>query len=335
MKVLLTGAFGNLGSAVLEELVLRGHAVRCFDVRTKANQKAARRFRNRAEILWGDLRNPAEVGAAIVGQEVVVHLAFVIPKLSVTGVNCEEHPDWARAINVGGTANLLAALRAHNPEAKFLFASSLHVYGNTQDQPPPRTVDDPPRPLEHYARHKVECEQMVRQSGLQWTIFRFGAALPLRMILDPGMFDVPLDNRIEFVHRRDIAMAIANALETDAVWGRLWLIGGGRRCQLVYREMMRTVLNAIGIGPLPDEAFATTPFSTDWLDTRESQRVLLFQRHTLDDYARELAALLGFRRWLVRLFRPLVRRWLLSFSPYLKQPRTKLTTPPTRLKTIH
>ncbi len=331
MNVLLTGAFGNIGSAALEELLLRGHRVRCFDVRTKANEKTARRFHRRAEVLWGDLRNPPDVEAAVAGQDVVVHLAFVIPTLSVTGVNCEERPDWARAINVGGTANLLAALRAHNPGARLLFASSLHVYGRTQDQPPPRTVDELPHPVEHYAHHKVECEQMVQQSGLRWAIFRFGAALPQRMILDPGMFGVPLENRIEFVHRQDVALAIANALETDAVWGRVWLIGGGQRCQLIYREMMHKVLDAVGVGPLPDEAFTTTPFSTDWLDTRESQRVLLFQRHTLDDYARELAAMLGVRRWLARLFRPLVRRWLLSFSPYLKQAPAPLT-PPSQMK---
>jgi UDP-glucose 4-epimerase len=76
-------------------------------------------------------------------------------------------------------------------------------------------------------------------------------------------------------------------------------------------------LDAVGMGMLPDEAFTSVPFPTDWLDTSESQEVLNFQRHTLQDYIDEVVAMLGFKRHLVRLFRPLIRAWLLSKSPIL------------------
>ncbi len=315
MRVLLTGAFGNIGAATLEELLRRGHQVRCFDVKSRANEKVSRPFQSKAEIVWGDLRCPQDVAAAVCEQEVVVHLAFVVPRLSVTGVNSEDNPEWARAINVEGTRNLLNAVQAQPRPARFLFSSSLHVYGRTQDQAPPRTVDDTPQPVEHYAHHKVECERMVRESGLEWTIFRLGAAFPVRLVLDPGMFDVALNNRIEFVHPCDVAMAIANALETDQVWGRIWLIGGGPRCQFYQRDIVWNVLEAVGLGRLPESAFSTLPYATDWLDTAESQRVLHFQRHTLQDYVQDVKARLGFRRHLIRLFRPVIRAWLLSKSP--------------------
>lgn len=55
MKVLLTGAFGNVGISALEELVKRGHTVRCFDLKTKANERKARRFGGQIEVMWGDL----------------------------------------------------------------------------------------------------------------------------------------------------------------------------------------------------------------------------------------------------------------------------------------
>ena len=60
MKVLLTGAFGNVGASALDELLRQGHAVRCFDLQTPGNERAARRYRDRIEVVWGDLRNPAE-----------------------------------------------------------------------------------------------------------------------------------------------------------------------------------------------------------------------------------------------------------------------------------
>jgi nucleoside-diphosphate-sugar epimerase len=199
------------------------------------NEKVSRPFQDKVEIVWGDLRRPEDVAAAVSEQEAVVHLAFVIPKLSVTGVSSEDDPEWARSVNVGGTRNLLNAIQAQPRPARILF-SSLHVYGRTQDQPPPRTVDDTPQPIEHYAHHKVECECMVKASGLEWTIFRLGAAFPVRLVLDPGMFDVALNNRIEFVHPYDVAMAIANALETDRSLGPR--SDRRPRCQLYQRDVV-------------------------------------------------------------------------------------------------
>ena len=321
MNVLLTGAFGNVGRSALEELIRQGHTVRCFDLKTRANARAARKFKGQVEVMWGDLRRPEEVAAAVQGQDVVVHLAFIIPKLSATGVECESRPDWAHEINVGGTGHLIQALEAQPRPPRLIFTSSCHVYGRTQHQRPPRTVHDPVQPIEHYSQHKIACERMVRESRLEWSIFRLAATLPITMILDAGMFDVPLNNRMEYVHRRDVGLAIANGVRSEDVWGKILLIGGGPRCQYVYREMTEQILGAMGLGMLPDEAFGTTPFPTDWLDTAESQRLLGYQQRDLGDYVRDLVELVGTRRHLIRLFRPLVRRWLLEKSSYLKEAR--------------
>ena len=336
MNVLLTGAFGNVGMSALGELLKQGHRVRCFDLRTKANEKAARRFKGQIEVVWGDLRRPEDVAAAVRDQEVVVHLAFIIPKLSATGIESEARPDWARKVNVGGTRNLLRAMKRTGTSvalprpptdvpvrtdvpARIIFASSLHVYGRTQDLQPPRTASDPVQPIEHYAHHKIACERMIKASGLEWTILRFGAVLPLAIKLDRGMFDVPLDNRMEFVHTRDVGLAIANAVSSQDVWGKTLLIGGGPRCQYTYREIVERILDGIGVGALPEEAFGSTPFCTDWLDTAESQRLLQYQQRDLGDYVQDMAGLLGYRRHLARIFRPLVRLWLLKRSPYYEE----------------
>lgn len=319
MNVLLTGAFGNVGTSALEELLEQGHTVRCFDLKTRSGEKVAHRFEQKIKVVWGDLRHPKDIAAAVRDQEIVVHLAFIIPKLSATGVESETRPDWAREINVGGTRNLIEAMKALPKPPKIIFTSTYHVYGRTQDQPPPRTISDPVQPIEHYAHHKVECEQMVQTSGLEWAILRLAAALPFSIKLDPGMFDVPLDNRMEFVHTRDVGLAIANAVSSRDVWGKILLIGGGARCQYYYGEIAERILDAVGVGMLPKEAFGSTPFPTDWVDTRESQSLLHYQQRDLGDYVQEMCALLGFRRHLIRLFRPIVRRWLLKKSPYFSR----------------
>jgi UDP-glucose 4-epimerase len=331
MNILLTGAFGNIGTSTLQALLQQGHRVRCFDLKTRANQKKARMvgwpraralvLNRRVEVMWGDLRRYEDVAAAVEGQEVIIHLAFIIPKLSATGFESEDHPDWARAVNVDGTRHLLEAARAQARPPRFLFASSYHIYGRTQDQPPPRTVRDPVQPLEHYAHHKVQCEAMVRASGLEWAILRLAASLPIAMKMDPGMFDVPLGNRMEYVHTRDVGLAFANAASSPEVWGKVLLIGGGPRCQYTYRQITDKVLEGMGLGSLPEEAFTHVPFPTDWLDTEESQRLLAYQRHTLDDYVRDMQGRLGTRRRLVRAFRPLVRWALLKQSPHYQAGR--------------
>lgn len=317
MKVLLTGTFGNIGTSTLEELVRQSYTVRCFDLKTKATEKVARKFRRQAEVMWGDLRRPQDIATAVDDQDVVVHLAFIIPKMSATGVGSEEHPNWAREINVGGTRNLLDAMKALPRPPKIIFASSYHVYGRTQNQPPPRTVSDPVRPVEHYSRHKMECEEMIQSSGLEWAILRLSAALPMNMRLDAGMFDVPLDNRMEFVHTRDVGLAIANAVSSQDIWGKILLIGGGPHCQYYYREIAQRVLDATGVGMLPERAFGSTPFPTDWVDTTESQKLLNYQRRDLGHYIQEMRARLGFRHHLIQLLRPIVRHWLLNKSPYI------------------
>ena len=93
MRVLLTGAFGNVGVSALEELLPRGHAVRCFDLRTPANERAARRYTGRIEVVWGDLRNPDDLMAAVQDRDVVLHVAFIIPKMPHNGVESELRPD--------------------------------------------------------------------------------------------------------------------------------------------------------------------------------------------------------------------------------------------------
>ncbi|MGH8974498.1 MAG: NAD-dependent epimerase/dehydratase family protein [Acidimicrobiia bacterium] len=309
MRVLLTGAFGNVGTSVLREIDGRGHDVVCFDVATRANRKRAAAAGAGAH--WGDIRDPGAVEHAMAGCGAVIHLAAIIPPGS------DRNPALAEAVNVGGTANVIAAARAHGG-VRIVFASSLALFGRTQHLPPPRTLDDPVVVTDPYTAHKAACEEMLRESALDVAILRFGAVLPLQVLgsIDPIMFEVPLSDRIEFVHTYDVGLALVNALEQEEVWGRTLLIGGGPSCQLYQRELITRGLAASGLGMLPESAFSTTPYHTDWLDTAESQRLLEFQRHTFDDYLAHLIPVLGWRRHAARVLRPLVCRWMLRQSPY-------------------
>jgi nucleoside-diphosphate-sugar epimerase len=311
MKVLITGAFGNIGSATVAELIRQGHQVRAFDLATPNTQRAAARFQGQIEVQWGDIRNAAAVNKAVADRDAIIHLAAVIPPVS------DEQPALAEAVNVGGTRNVIAAAQQQTAPPKMFLASSFDVFGNTTHLPPPRRVTDPVAATNGYTQHKIDCEGLIKQSGLNWVIARF-CDVPIAHDPHPIMYEIPLDTRFEVIHRADLALAITNVLACDEAWGQTLLIGGGARCQIRYRDYLFGMLTSMGIGPLPEAAFTQQPYCTDWLDTDYSQRLLQYQRHSFDDIVREIAAGLMWQRLAATLLRPIVRQRLLKLSPYMK-----------------
>jgi nucleoside-diphosphate-sugar epimerase len=316
MRVVLTGAFGNIGFSAVQELIRQGHRVRCFDIKNPRNEKKARQVAGQVEIHWGDIRQAETVAAALQDQEVVVHLAAILPPES------DDHPQLAYEVNLLGTRTIIDLARQQPQPPRFLFSSSLDVFGHTQDQPPPRKVTDPVQATDDYSRHKLEGEELLRRSGLTWSIFRFADVPPLGpRPIHPIMYRIPLDTRLEMLHTYDAGLAVANGIVREEIWGRIWLIGGGPSCQVRYRDYLERMLEVMGVGHLPEQAFGHDPYCTDWLDTEESQRLLQYQRHSFEEIIRDVAQYAGPPapiRTLMPLLRPVVRRQILKLSPYLK-----------------
>ncbi len=318
MKVLLTGAFGHIGSHAIKALLEQHHEVRCFDLRQPRTEamadRIAQRYNGRLEILWGDIRNATTVAQAVAGQEAIIHLAAVIPPQS------NNQPELARQVNVEGTRHLLTAAQAQPVRPKFVLASTFDLFGPTRHLPPPRRITDPVVATDPYTEHKIECEAMVKVTDMTWTIFRFSDVphISLRKA-EPIMFEIRPETRFEVIHPHDLALALANALQCEGIWGKIHLIGGGSSCQTTYGEYLGKMLTAMGIGPLPREAFTIQEYCTDWLDTEESQRLLAYQRASCDDIVNEVAALLGWRRCFMPFVRPFARRAILNLSPYWKK----------------
>lgn len=303
MHVLLTGAFGNLGMTTLRLLLAQRHTVTCLDLDTPHNRKTAASVESDIRIVWGDITHADTVRDAVRGCDAVIHHAAILPPAT------EKIPEKAWAVNVTATELLANTLRATKPHAVFVYPSSLTVFGLRQDQEPPRRITETPVATDEYTRHKLACETMLAASGLNWVVLRVGVAIglshahasleTLRM-----MFAVHPDNRLEFVHPEDVALACVNALTCQEAWQKVLLLGGGPGCQIRQRDLINGVFGAVGLR-FGDDAFGREPYYTDWLDTRESQRLLQFQRHTFDEFRAEAAHELRWVRWLLWPLRPL------------------------------
>ncbi|APR87588.1 UDP-glucose 4-epimerase [Minicystis rosea] len=339
LRVLVTGAFGNLGSHLVEELCARDVALTCFDLESPAARAQARRLSTRRAfaVAWGDIRAGERV-AEVIAQarpDAIVHLAAVIPTLAY------KRPALSQSVNVEGTRNVLASAEATGRAPRILFASSYAVHGarNGKKALSRLTADTPLAPFDPYGQQKVACERMLRESALPWSILRLGAVLPVRYprTLDEAdvrlAFELPADARDHAIHGRDAAVAFANALTADCV-GKTLLIGGGEGWSLTKGEYLDRTLDALGIGALPRSAYCPADpdadaawYFCDWLDTAEAEALLSFQRRRVDDYFRELARSTGITRTLARLAAPVVRRRLLRLSPYYRGDRRLVVQP--------
>ncbi|HEY9035097.1 MAG TPA: NAD(P)-dependent oxidoreductase [Pseudomonadales bacterium] len=300
MHVLLTGAFGNLGLNTLHHLLQQGHSVTCLDLDNPRNRKIADTIDGNIRIVWGDITQAAVVREAVRGADAIIHHAAMLPPAT------DLFPEKAWRVNVEATQQLINTLKATKPDAVFVYPSSLTVFGYTQDREPPRRVIEDTHPTDEYTRAKVACEEALINSRLNYVILRVGVAIGLDhskagLAVLRSQFAVAPDNRLEFVHPDDVALACANALTRPAAWQRILLLGGGQDCQIRQRDMINGVFGAAGFY-FDDSAFGDEPFYTDWLDTRESQHILEFQRHSFTDFATEAAHQL---RWLRRLLWPL------------------------------
>lgn len=297
--VLVTGAFGNLGLAVLAELNARGHHVTVLARDKPANRRTARRVAALVDdVAWGDVRT-ADLDALVARVDAVVHLAGIIPP------HTEAAPDLAHSINVEGTLRLIDAVEraAHAP--LFVFPSSVTVFG-LPSLPVLRRADEPVHPTDHYTGHKVAAETRLREGTARFTILRVGVSVDARTLsTDPATFRQLLrtapDNPFEYVHPADVAHAVAACVDAPDAVGKVLLLGGGEGCRITQHEFLSAAFEAAGVR-LPREVMGEGEFYTHWMDTAEAQEILGFQRRTFADYRAEMEARL---RWVRPLVRPL------------------------------
>lgn len=142
MKAIVTGSHGFIGHNLVEALRARGDVV--FEYDTKIGK----------DLLQQDSNFPHV--------DVIYHLACV------NQMAAESDPLSSRFVNA--FTALQMALHAVKCSAKLVYTSTASVYGQAEQIPTPS--DAPTDPLSVYARDKLKGEQLVRNSGADWTILR-------------------------------------------------------------------------------------------------------------------------------------------------------------------
>lgn len=145
MRALVTGGAGVVGKALCRELQAQGVCVRVLTL--PGDTLASSRVPPDVEICYGDVTDYASIRPAFDGVDVVFHLAAIL---------LSTKPGEFHRVNTHGTYNVISACQDAGVR-RLLYVSSISVTYPV---------------LTPYGQSKLEGEEAVKESGLDWTIVR-------------------------------------------------------------------------------------------------------------------------------------------------------------------
>ena len=248
MTILVTGASGFIGSYIVQEGLEKGFEVWAGMRKTSsqgylqdARIKFAQLDLSNPDVLLGQLQNyKKELGGK--GWDYVVHAAGA--------TKCLHEKDFYRT-NTDGTRHLIDALRAADMiPRRFVFVSSLSIYGAIREKPvrkpsedtpwiySPILLSDTPKPNTAYGKSKLKAEEyLLRQKDFPFTILRptgvygprekdyFMMAKSIRQHIDFAVGYKPQE--ITFVYMMDVVQAIYKCMESPAAEGKGYFLSDG------------------------------------------------------------------------------------------------------------
>lgn len=244
---LVTGATGFTGSHLVRSLVGDGHRVR---VLVRSAERAQALLGPGIEVVTGDIIDPAAVGNAVRGSQVIYHLAAAYREARHT-----DQYYWD--VNVGSTTLLLDAARTEGVE-RFVHCSTVGVLSHIAN--PPADEQHPHQPADVYQRTKSEAEKLAfaaHGSGISVTVARPTA------IYGPGdtrllkMFRLIANRRFimlgsgdiyyHMVHVDDLVGGLRLLGSHPRAIGEVFILGGERYYPL--RTIVGMIARAVGVKP--------------------------------------------------------------------------------------
>lgn len=249
MRILVTGANGYLGRAVVGALSRAGHdPVAMTRTELPIGGQAIR---------VADLLDGVELRKALEGVDAVCHLAGL-----TRARESLEQPLRYFQVNTAGTVELLDAMAAVGVP-RIVFASTGAIYGSPEHQP--MTEDTPDAPPHPYAASKMAAELAIfaqsRTGRLSATVLRLmniaGGADPdvtrlvprtIAAAVDDSVLEVNGDGRTvrDYLHIEDAAAAFVACFARMPPLGeaRRYIVGSGRGTNIL--EVIAAVEESIG-----------------------------------------------------------------------------------------
>lgn len=247
MKILVTGASGFIGSFLVEEALAQG-----FETWAGVRASSSRQYLRDPRIHFLELDFSSEEALA---KQLADHtFDYVVHAAGAT--KCVHADDFYR-INYQGTVNLVhALLRQTSPLRRFIYISTLGVYGAIHEQRPYQEIDeaDTPRPNTAYGKSKLKTEHFLESIGneFNYIILRptgvYGPRekdyyLMAKSIKEHVDFSVGFKRQdITFVYIRDVVQAVFLALDRGMSGRKYFLTDGNVYQSSTFSDYLRQEL---------------------------------------------------------------------------------------------
>ena len=244
-RILVTGASGFIGRALVTDLAAAGHSVRA------AMRQPADIFPRSVEVVAvSDLTRPVEWRALLKGVETVVHLA------GITQAAVDATEDVYDRVNRLATAELANAARAIGIK-RLVFMSSIRAQcGPSSSQALHET--DAAHPTDAYGRSKLAAEESVRAAQVPFTILRpvliYGPGVRgnlarlVRLAETPWPLPVGLcRNRRSLLARENLIDAIHFVLKAPATSDETYIVADPE--PLTLAELVASLRAGLGRSP--------------------------------------------------------------------------------------
>lgn len=240
--IAITGASGAMGKETLKAIMASPYNYKAKLLLLKSDKffatKVKCQYKDRVEIIFGDIRSYDDCLKLTKDSDYVLHLAALIPPKS------DYDEDLTIAINYGGTKNIVDSIISLENRPKLIHISTVAIYGHRNYNHPWGRVGDPllPSVFDVYATSKMHAERYVLESGLvDFAVLRQTGILYdnllMKNISDGLMFHTPWNVPIEWVTARDSGRLMASIIDRDIensiphFWKRVYNIGGGASCR--------------------------------------------------------------------------------------------------------
>lgn len=280
--MLITGGAGSVGRQLAGMFLAEGRPVRIFDL--PFMDFSGLEDESNVEVVKGDITDKDSVNEAVRNVGGILHLAALLPPTS------ERNRDKTFAVNVEGTRNITEALKSHGSKATLVFTSSISTYGDTSKESDPIKITQPQNAIDIYAESKIAGEKVLIGSGVNFVILRIASIAVPAFLEPPEPWPFTSDQRVEMVHRDDVADAIKSSVDTPEAVGNVFNIAGGSTWRLAGKNYVEDFFNFMG-APVEMAVYREEPGWNDWYDTVESQKILNYQNRSYGFYSGEMKAI--------------------------------------------